>query len=39
MLFLTFDASGRVTRQRGITDNLAGLRQAGVIPTPGDHER
>ena len=39
MLFLTFDASGRVTHQRGITDNLAGLRQAGVIPTPRDHER
>ena len=39
MLFFTFDASGRVTHQRGITDNLSGLRRAGVIPTPRDHER
>lgn len=34
MLFLTFDASGKVVHQRGIVDNLAGLRQAGVMPTP-----
>ena len=34
MLLLTFDAQGRVVHQRGIVDNLAGLRQAGVIPTP-----
>ena len=34
MLWLTFDADGRVVHQRGIVDNLAGLRQAGVIPSP-----
>jgi predicted ester cyclase len=34
MLLLTFDEHGRVVHQRGIVDNLAGLRQAGVIPTP-----
>jgi predicted ester cyclase len=34
MLWLTFDADGRVARQRGIVDNLLALRQAGVIPTP-----
>ena len=34
MLFLTFNDSGQVVHQRGIVDNLAGLRQAGVIPTP-----
>ncbi|MFO5197646.1 ester cyclase, partial [Salmonella enterica subsp. enterica serovar Typhimurium] len=34
ILLLTFDAQGRVRHQRGIVDNLAGLRQAGVIPTP-----
>jgi predicted ester cyclase len=34
MLLLTFDADGRVVHQRGIVDNLAGLRQAGVIPSP-----
>ncbi len=33
MLMLTFDERGRVIHQRGIVDNLAGLRQAGVIPT------
>ena len=34
MLFLTFDANARVVHQRGIADNILGLRQAGVIPTP-----
>ncbi len=34
MIFLTFDDAGRVARQRGIVDNLAGLRQVGVMPTP-----
>jgi len=34
MLMLTFNDSGRVVHQRGIVDNLAGLRQAGVMPTP-----
>jgi len=34
MLWLTFDSDGRVAHQRGIVDNLAGLRQAGVIPSP-----
>ena len=34
MLFLTFNASGQVVHQRGIVDNLAGLRQVGVMPTP-----
>ena len=34
ILLLTFDPTGRVKHQRGIVDNLAGLRQTGVIPTP-----
>lgn len=34
MLMMTFGPDGRVVHQRGIVDNLAGLRQAGVIPTP-----
>ena len=34
MLWLTFDGTGRVARQRGIVDNLLALRQAGAIPTP-----
>ena len=34
MLMLTFNDSGQVRHQRGIVDNLAGLRQAGVMPTP-----
>jgi len=34
MIFLTFNDSGQVAHQRGIVDNLAGLRQAGVMPTP-----
>lgn len=34
IVLLTFDEQGRVAHQRGIVDNLAGLRQAGVIPTP-----
>jgi predicted ester cyclase len=34
MIMLTFNDSGQVTHQRGIVDNLAGLRQAGVMPTP-----
>jgi predicted ester cyclase len=34
MLWLTFDDVGRVEHQRGIADNLAGLRQAGVVPSP-----
>lgn len=34
MIFLTFNNSGQVVHQRGIVDNLAGLRQAGVMPTP-----
>jgi predicted ester cyclase len=33
MLILTFDRDGRVLHQRGIVDNLTGLRQAGVIPS------
>lgn len=32
MILLTFDDEGRVVHQRGIVDNLTGLRQAGVIP-------
>src|SRR5262249_38388897 len=32
MLMLTFDTDGRVVHQRGIVDNLHGLRQAGVMP-------
>lgn len=34
MIILTFNDSGQVVHQRGIVDNLAGLRQAGVMPTP-----
>jgi predicted ester cyclase len=34
MSILTFDSDGRVMHQRGIVDNLAALRQAGVIPSP-----
>jgi predicted ester cyclase len=34
IVLLTFDSQGRVVHQRGIVDNLAGLRQAGVIPGP-----
>jgi predicted ester cyclase len=34
MVLLRFDADGRVVHQRGIVDNLAGLRQAGIIPSP-----
>jgi predicted ester cyclase len=34
MLILTFNEAGQVVHQRGIVDNLAGLRQAGVMPTP-----
>jgi predicted ester cyclase len=32
MLWLTFDADGRVLHQRGVVDNLSALRQAGVLP-------
>ena len=34
ILILTFDEHGRVKHQRGIVDNLAALRQAGVMPAP-----
>jgi predicted ester cyclase len=34
MLILTFDEHGRVVHQRGVVDNLAALRQLGVMPTP-----
>lgn len=34
ILLLTFDQQGRVVHQRGIVDNLTGLRQAGAAPTP-----
>jgi predicted ester cyclase len=34
MLILTFDEAHRVVHQRGIVDNLAGLRQTGIIPAP-----
>ena len=34
MIILRFNDSGQVVHQRGIVDNLAGLRQAGVMPTP-----
>lgn len=34
MIRLSFDADGRVVRQRGIVDNLNALRQAGVLPDP-----
>ncbi len=37
MLILTFDAEGRVVHQRGVVDNLAALRQLGVMPTPREH--
>jgi predicted ester cyclase len=33
MLMLTFDDEGRVLHQRGIVDNLAALRQLGVVPS------
>ena len=39
MLWLTFDDDGRVVHQRGVVDNLLALRQAGVLPTPGDDDR
>ena len=38
MAMLTFDADGRVVHQRGIVDNLNGLRQAGVVPTRPQHD-
>jgi predicted ester cyclase len=34
MIVLTFSAAGLVAHQRGLVDNLNGLRQAGVLPTP-----
>lgn len=34
MVFFTFAADGRVAHQRGIVDTIAGLRQAGVLPSP-----
>jgi predicted ester cyclase len=34
IILLTFDDTGRVVHQRGIVDNVAGLRQVGVLPTP-----
>ena len=34
MILLTFNADGQVVHQRGIVDNLLGLRQVGVMPTP-----
>lgn len=34
MIMLTFNADGQVVHQRGVVDNLLGLRQAGVMPTP-----
>lgn len=34
MIILEFNDSGQVVRQRDIVDNLAGLRQVGVMPTP-----
>ena len=34
MLVLNFDDEGQVAHQRGIVDNLSGLRQAGAMPTP-----
>ena len=37
MLLLTFGPDGRVVHQRGIVDNLSGLRQAGAIPAPRNH--
>lgn len=34
IVLLAFDAQGLVVHQRGIVDNVTGLRQAGAIPTP-----
>lgn len=34
VIMLTFGPDGRVVHQRGIVDNLAALRQLGVMPTP-----
>ncbi len=34
MILLTFNSDGQVVHQRGIVDNLLGLRQVGVMPTP-----
>jgi hypothetical protein len=34
MIMLTFADDGRVVHQRGVVDNLRGLRQAGAIPSP-----
>lgn len=34
MILLTFNADGQVVHQRGIVDNLLGLRRVGVMPTP-----
>lgn len=34
IVLLTFNADGQVVHQRGIVDNLLGLRQVGVMPTP-----
>jgi predicted ester cyclase len=34
LLVLTFGGDGRVVHQRGIVDNVAGLRQVGVLPSP-----
>ena len=33
LLLLTFDDDGRVVHQRGIPDNLLGLRQCGALPS------
>ena len=33
MIMLKFDDQHRVVHQRGVVDNLAGLRQTGVIPS------
>lgn len=38
MVWLTFDDDGRVVHQRGLVDNLLGLRQAGVIPGPPEND-
>jgi len=35
IVILTFDADGRVRHQRGVVDNLNGLRQAGVVAGSG----
>lgn len=37
MLWLSFAPDGRVVHQRGVTDNLHALRQAGVLPTPSEN--